>query len=109
MNVGIGTEAAPGHAVPFLGIFVSNSRYCVLAVHFICYRSRQSRITLCLIDVPIVNTVSAGNRNTTRSRMNLIFMYRRPILCTLHGAVDFLKFLRIAVVGGWGGGDATGT
>jgi hypothetical protein len=27
---------------------------------------------------------------------------RRPILCTLHGAVDFLKFLKIAVVGGWG-------
>jgi hypothetical protein len=30
------------------------------------------------------------------------FMYRRPILCTLHGAVDFFKFLKIAVVGGWG-------
>ena len=29
-------------------------------------------------------------------------MYRRPILCTLHGAVDFLKFLKIAVVGGGG-------
>jgi hypothetical protein len=28
-------------------------------------------------------------------------MYRRPILCTLHVAVDFLKFLKIAVV--WGG------
>ncbi len=26
------------------------------------------------------------------------FMYRRPILCTLRGAVDFLKFLKIAVV-----------
>jgi hypothetical protein len=35
------------------------------------------------------------------------FMYRRPILCTLHGAVDFLKFLNIAVVGG-GGEGATG-
>jgi hypothetical protein len=33
MNVGIGTEAAPGHAVPFLGIYVSNF-YCVFAVHF---------------------------------------------------------------------------
>ncbi len=32
------------------------------------------------------------------------FMYRRPILCTLHGAVDFLKFLKIAVVGGGGVG-----
>ena len=30
-----------------------------------------------------------------------IFMYRIPILCTLHVAVDFLKFLKIAVV--WGG------
>jgi len=29
-------------------------------------------------------------------------MYRRPILCALHVAVDFLKFLKIAVV--WGGG-----
>jgi hypothetical protein len=29
-------------------------------------------------------------------------MYRRPILCTLHGAVDFLKLLKIAVVGGGG-------
>ncbi len=28
-----------------------------------------------------------------------IFMYRRPILCTLYGAVDFLKVLKIAVVG----------
>ncbi len=27
-------------------------------------------------------------------------MYRRPILCTLYGAVDFLKVLKIAVVGG---------
>ncbi len=31
-----------------------------------------------------------------------VFMYRRPILCTLHVAVDFLKFPKIAVV--WGGG-----
>jgi hypothetical protein len=31
------------------------------------------------------------------------FMYRRPILCTLYGAVDFLKVLKIAVVGGGGG------
>jgi hypothetical protein len=30
-------------------------------------------------------------------------MYRRPILCTLYGAVDFLKVLKIAVVGGGGG------
>jgi len=28
-------------------------------------------------------------------------MYRRPTLCTLHIAVDFLKSLEIAVV--WGG------
>jgi hypothetical protein len=28
------------------------------------------------------------------------FMYRRPILCTLYGAVDFLKVLKIAVGGG---------
>ncbi len=34
----------------------------------------------------------------------MYFMYRRPILCTLHSAVDFFKFLKIAVVGGWGGG-----
>ncbi len=33
------------------------------------------------------------------------FMYRRPILWTLYGAVDFLKVLKIAVVGG-GGGDS---
>jgi hypothetical protein len=30
-------------------------------------------------------------------------MYRRPILCTLYGAVDFLKVLKIAVVGEGGG------
>ncbi len=34
-------------------------------------------------------------------------MYRRPTLCTLHIAVDFLKSLEIAVVWG-GGGGATG-
>ncbi len=33
----------------------------------------------------------------------LIFMYRRPTLCTLHIAVDFLKSLKIAVVLGGGG------
>jgi hypothetical protein len=33
-------------------------------------------------------------------------MYRRPTLCTLHIAVDFLKSLEIAVV--WGGGGGTG-
>ncbi len=27
-------------------------------------------------------------------------MYRRPILCTLYGAVDFLNVLKNAVVGG---------
>ena len=37
---------------------------------------------------------------------NLTFMYRRPTLCTLHIAVDFLKSLEIAVV--WGGGGGTG-
>jgi hypothetical protein len=31
------------------------------------------------------------------------FMYRRPILWTLYSAVDFLKVLKIAVVGGGGG------
>ena len=36
-----------------------------------------------------------------RSAFNF-FMYRRPTLCTLHIAVDFLKSLEIAVV--WGGG-----
>jgi hypothetical protein len=36
------------------------------------------------------------------------FMYRRPILCTLYGAVDFLNVLKNAVVGG-GGGCVTGT
>jgi len=35
-----------------------------------------------------------------------LFMYRRPILCTLYGAVDFLKVLNIAVVEG---GGVTGT
>jgi hypothetical protein len=29
-------------------------------------------------------------------------MYRRPILCTLYGAVDFLSVLKNAVVGGGG-------
>ncbi len=33
-----------------------------------------------------------------------VFMNRRPRLCTLHVAVDFLKFPKIAVVGGGGGG-----
>ncbi len=35
----------------------------------------------------------------------IIFMDRRPIFLTLYGAVDFLKVLKIAVVGGggWGG------
>jgi hypothetical protein len=31
------------------------------------------------------------------------FMYRRPTSCTLRIAVDFLKSLKIAVVGGGGG------
>ncbi len=30
-----------------------------------------------------------------------LFMYRRPILCTSYGAVDFLNVLKYAVV--WGG------
>ena len=32
-------------------------------------------------------------------RLFYFFMYRRPILWTLYGAVDFLKVLKIAVVG----------
>ncbi len=39
---------------------------------------------------------------------NMIFMYRRPILWTLYGAVDFLKVLKITVVVGGGGGGVNG-
>jgi hypothetical protein len=53
-----------------------------------CTVSWWIRILNCIEEVPQVH----------------FFMYRRPILCTLHGAVDFLKFLKIAVVGGGGGG-----
>jgi hypothetical protein len=35
--------------------------------------------------------------------LNVHFMYRRPILCTLYDAVDFLNVLKNAVVGGGGG------
>ena len=42
----------------------------------------------------------AGTRFTELAVDNY-FMYRRPTLCTLHIAVDFLKSLEIAVV--WGG------
>ncbi len=35
-------------------------------------------------------------------------MYRRPTLCTLHIAVDFLKSLEIAVIWGGGGGGGGG-
>jgi hypothetical protein len=45
-------------------------------------------------------------RHKFSENCEIVFMYRRPILCTLHVAVDFLKFLKIAVVWGWG---ATGT
>ena len=45
-------------------------------------------------------------KNISRSFLNsgtlIVIMYRRPTLCTLHIAVDFLKSLKIAVV--WGGG-----
>jgi hypothetical protein len=41
-------------------------------------------------------------------RENSYFMYRRPTLCTLHIAVDFLKSLEIAVVWGGGGGVVLG-
>ncbi len=50
-------------------------------------RNKYSRKRFCSATVPITT-----------------FMYWRPILCTLHGAVDFLKVLKIAVVGGGGGG-----
>jgi hypothetical protein len=41
-------------------------------------------------------------RENSFNRRSLAFMYRRPTLCTLHIAVDFLKSLKIAVVLGGG-------
>ncbi len=45
--------------------------------------------------------VQEGGRRCKKSTLN-DFMYRRPTLCTLHIAVDFLKSLKIAVVLGGG-------
>jgi hypothetical protein len=44
-----------------------------------------------IVEVLASHTVEGG----------LFFMYRRPILCTLYGAVDFLTVLK---KGCWGGG-----
>jgi hypothetical protein len=35
---------------------------------------------------------------------NVLFMYRKRILCTLYGAVDFFNVLKKGCLGGWGGG-----
>ena len=42
------------------------------------------------------------SRSFLNSGTLIVIMYRRPTLCTLHIAVDFLKSLKIAVV--WGEG-----
>jgi hypothetical protein len=55
--------------------------------------------------VEIESTVKTKNLAGTvllRTCAEIFFMYRRPTLCTLHIAADFLKSLEIAVV--WGGG-----
>jgi hypothetical protein len=49
------------------------------------------------VQVTVLSVLSYRNKQDT-----YLFMYRRPTLCTLHIAVDFLKSLKIAVV--WGGG-----
>jgi hypothetical protein len=45
-------------------------------------------------------TVVPGSRQKLSGTTNKgvsSYMYRRPILCTLYGAVDFLKVLKIAI------------
>jgi hypothetical protein len=48
------------------------------------------------------NAVAISGKFNLERKILTCFMYRRPTLCTLHIAVDFLKSLVIAVV--WGGG-----
>jgi hypothetical protein len=79
MNVEIGTE----DIIPFLGIFVSNYRYCVFAVSsywsmntFFVFAEQKSR-------------KNAVNMRTTGSRGIFIsyLMYQMHILCTLMRAL----------------------
>ncbi len=51
-------------------------------------------------ELTVLRTAIAGQRKDGHL-YNTFFMYWRPILWTLYGAVDFLKVLKIAVV--WGG------
>jgi hypothetical protein len=49
---------------------------------------------------------TAKKKKYSGVQCKIVFMYRRPILCTLYGAVDFLNVLK---KGCWWGGDVTGT
>jgi hypothetical protein len=60
----------------------------------------QAMISIACISLPAACNIAACTQIQT-SNIFSVFMYRRPTLCTLHIAVDFLKFLKIAVV--WGG------
>jgi hypothetical protein len=66
------------------------------------YKNRNLASTDCIVRYN--RKIESVSEN--RSIGPFAHLCRRPTLCTLHIAVDFLKSLKIAVV--WGGGGATG-
>jgi hypothetical protein len=59
--------------------------------------------------IPTIKSAYSARKYADRSwEYTCMFMYRRPTLCTLHIALDFLKLLKIAVVWGGGGGRGNG-
>ncbi len=52
----------------------------------------------------LLSVLNEEDENITKTIA--VFMYRRPILCTLYGAVDFLNVLK---KGCWVGGGVIGT
>jgi hypothetical protein len=66
---------------------------CQIRFASVCLRSVAQLLALCWILLPEMQWNLINNS---------LFMYRRRLLCTLYGPVDFLNVLK---KGCWGGGD----
>ncbi len=78
------------HWSPVLGLALGSKHLCIQSDHF-----KKNQLFVSTLQYQLKE-----KKSKNVSQTSTIFMYRRPILCTLYGAVDFLNVLKKGCFGG---------